>query len=133
MNLLISFLSADISVAFSLSMLVITVLTLAVVMQLAQRELLDVNNDLLNTLDKAEDVIESMEETIFSLHCDISDMAHDEMANRHYHDMDILKLQDEIKELKLQLEDNKLIASYVPNYFKPMTEEEMAELRKMEL
>lgn len=133
MNLLISFLSADISVAFSLSMLVITVLTLAVVMQLAQRELLDVNNDLLNTLDKAEDVIESMEETIFSLHCDISDMAHDEMANRHYHDMDILKLQDEIKELKLQLGDAELVASYVPNYFKPLTEVDVNELAKMEL
>lgn len=151
MTTLIEFLSADISVAFAFSIMMVAILIMAAITQVMQSDYedtihvmakdLDETNEryqdlvyrLFDTIEDAQVIIDKHEETIFSLHCDISDMAHDEMANRHYHDMDILKLQDEIKELKLQLGDAELVASYVPNYYKPMTEEEMAELRKMEL
>lgn len=151
MNSLISFLSADISVAFALSVMMVAVLIMAAITQVMQSDYedtihvmakdLDETTEryqdlvyrLFNTIEEAQAIIDKHEETIFSLHCDISDMAHDEMANRHYHDMDILKLQDEIKELKLQLGDAELVASYVPNYYKPLTEVDVNELAKMEL
>ena len=158
MNSLISFLSADISVAFAFSIMMVAILIMAAITQVMQSDyedtihvmakdldetteryqdlvyrLFDTIEDAQVIIDKQEETNESMEETIFSLHCDISDMAHNEMAMHHYHEVELIKLHDEIKELKLQLEDNKLVASYVPNYFKPLTEVDVNELAKMEL
>lgn len=119
MTTLIELLSTDISVAFALSITMVAILIMATITQVMQSGY--------------EDTISDMEETIFSLHCDISDMAHDEMANHHYHQMDIIKLNDEINELKLQLKDAKLVADYLPNYYEPLTEEDVNELAKIEL